>query len=170
MAFIKANNQFDIGTKIRLSRNIESMSGTLLKGTLVTITGKTPRGYNIEDSEGHRMYECGWDIGTKITHDTPPKYLAYITAYLLVTFENGMIATTHVNCDMTDPAGTQVFLDEFYQTAWQMYDKPDMPVKTVKFIDKETYDNIAKIAGPDKILYVESWKDSKIIIDKDNIV
>ena len=30
MAFIKANNQFDIGTKIRLSRNIESMSGTLL--------------------------------------------------------------------------------------------------------------------------------------------
>lgn len=25
MAFIKANNQFDIGTKVRLSRNIESM-------------------------------------------------------------------------------------------------------------------------------------------------
>lgn len=71
---------------------------------------------------------------------------------------------------MTDPAGTQAFLDEFYQTAWQMYDKPDMPVKTVKFIDKETYDKIAKIAGPDKILYAESWKDGKITIDKDSIV
>lgn len=34
MAFIKANNQFDIGTKIRLSRNIESMSGTLLNPNL----------------------------------------------------------------------------------------------------------------------------------------
>lgn len=165
MAFIKANNQFDIGTKVRLSRNIESMSGTLLKGTIVTITGKTPHGYNIEDAEGHRMYECGWDIGTKIAHDgTPSEYLAYITAYLLVTFENGMVATAHVNCDMADPAGTQAFLDEFYQTAWQMYDKPNMTVKDVKYIDKETYDKIAKMEGPDKILHSETWKDDKIMI------
>lgn len=170
MAFIKANNQFDIGTKIRLSRNIESMSGTLLKDTIVTITGKTPHGYNIEDSEGHRMYECGWNIGTKIPHDTPSEYLAYTTAYLLVTFENGMVATAHVNCDMADPAGTQAFLDEFYQTAWQMYDKTNMTVKDVKYIDKETYDKIAKMEGPDKILYAESWKDDKIIINKDNII
>lgn len=35
MAFIKANNQFNIGTKVRLFRNIESMSGTLLEGTIV---------------------------------------------------------------------------------------------------------------------------------------
>lgn len=170
MAFIKANNQFNIGTKVRLFRNIESMSGTLLEGTIVTITGKTSHGYNIEDSEGHHIYECGWNIGTKIPHDTPSEYLAYITAYLLITLENGMIATTHVNCDMTDPAGTQAFLDEFYQTAWQMSNKPDMPVKTVKFINKETYDKIAKMTEPDKIRYAESWKDDKIIVNKDDIV
>lgn len=60
------NRNFNIGDKVRLTEDCENFSGTLVKGTIVTITDIdkiTPsRGYSVIDSEGHKVTEIGWCV------------------------------------------------------------------------------------------------------------
>lgn len=59
MAFIKNNGEQDW---IKTTKIHESCSGYFEVGTLVKITGKTERGYNIEDEFGNKINEIGWII------------------------------------------------------------------------------------------------------------
>lgn len=61
MSFVPARG-LQKGDKVILKKDHKSMSGTFEAGTEVTITGQGCYGYNIEDNEGHRMIDCGWDL------------------------------------------------------------------------------------------------------------
>ena len=61
MAFIKKTKP-QIGDWILTTKDHESCSGIMKKGTPVQIIGKNQRGYNIEDKFGNKMYEIGWEI------------------------------------------------------------------------------------------------------------
>ena len=63
MAFIKKNNSHQIGDFVVTTKQHESMEGIFLKGSTVIITDIDPiRGYSIEDEDGNRMVEIGWEI------------------------------------------------------------------------------------------------------------
>ena len=60
--FVK-NSQLEIGDWVVTTRNHECMLGTMLKGSVVKIIDIDPiRGYGIEDEEGNRVIEIGWEI------------------------------------------------------------------------------------------------------------
>ncbi len=62
MTWIPAKNGLHIGDKIRLTKDITTMAGTMTKGTIVTCIGESGyRGYDFQDNEGNRILECGFD-------------------------------------------------------------------------------------------------------------
>ena len=52
----------EIVGEIILKHSHTSCAGTFTRGTKVRIIGIGERGYDIADNEGHKMYECGWDL------------------------------------------------------------------------------------------------------------
>ena len=67
--WISAKNGFQVGDRVELTQNISAMSGTMLKGTIVTITDVSNRGYDIKDDEGHQLIECGFDGFKAVSQD-----------------------------------------------------------------------------------------------------
>lgn len=61
MAYIK-NNTYKIGDWVPTTRVHESMAGKFTKGSLVKIADIGERGYSIEDENGNRVVEIGWEI------------------------------------------------------------------------------------------------------------
>lgn len=61
MSLIPSNNT-KIGDEIILKHSHSSCAGTFTRGTKVRIIDIGERGYDIADDEGHKMYECGWDL------------------------------------------------------------------------------------------------------------
>ena len=61
MAYIK-NNTHEIGNWVYTTRVHESMVGKFTKGSRVKITDIGERGYTIEDEDGNRICEIGWEI------------------------------------------------------------------------------------------------------------
>ena len=61
MAYIK-NNTHEIGDWVVTTRVHESMSGKFTMGSKVKITDIGERGYSIEDENGNRVVEIGWEI------------------------------------------------------------------------------------------------------------
>ena len=61
MANIKKTGK-NVGDTIILKNEHKSLVGTFEKGTEVKILSKGPRGYDIIDEFGNKMYECGWDL------------------------------------------------------------------------------------------------------------
>ena len=51
-----------LGRTIKLKKELRSCAGTFEKGSIVTVMGCGERGYEIEDAEGNRMIEVGFDI------------------------------------------------------------------------------------------------------------
>jgi hypothetical protein len=64
MAYIK--HGLEVGDTVILEREVSCMAGTFTKGSKVKIVGSSYRGYNIEDEEGNRIIEVGYDIGRKL--------------------------------------------------------------------------------------------------------
>lgn len=56
------NNTYEIGDWVLTTRVHESMAGKFTRGSLVKITDIGERGYSIEDEEGNRVVEIGWEI------------------------------------------------------------------------------------------------------------
>ena len=59
MPFIKQQT-LKVGSTAILYRDVVTMEGTFVKGTKVTITGVSARGYDIEDEYGNRALEIGF--------------------------------------------------------------------------------------------------------------
>lgn len=62
MAFVAKSSIIPDGTRVVLKNDHESLTGILMAGTEVTVTGHDIYGYNIIDDEGHKMIDCGWDL------------------------------------------------------------------------------------------------------------
>ncbi len=61
--FIKTTNGFNIGDWTKTTMEHESLSGIFTKGSKVKITDIDPiRGYSIEDEDGNKMIEIGWNV------------------------------------------------------------------------------------------------------------
>lgn len=58
-------NSLQVGDKVKLTREVETISGKFSEGTIVTITHKSQKGYDFEDAEGNIACEVGFDIGVK---------------------------------------------------------------------------------------------------------
>ena len=56
--FIPHNSK--IGTQVQLLEDVSTCSGTFTKGHILTITGETERGYDLEDADGNRILEAGF--------------------------------------------------------------------------------------------------------------
>ena len=62
MAYIPKKT-IEIGDWVITKKRHESLSGIFTKGSNVKIIDINPiRGYAIEDENGNRMYEIGWEI------------------------------------------------------------------------------------------------------------
>lgn len=55
--FVSDSNK--IGDKFVLKRDIEMFGGKLLKGSVMTIIGNGPRGYDFKDENGKKLLETG---------------------------------------------------------------------------------------------------------------
>lgn len=60
MGYVK-NNESMIGKKVLLTECKTSLAGYFEKGSIVTITDISDRGYTFSDSEGNRIIEAGFD-------------------------------------------------------------------------------------------------------------
>lgn len=61
MAYI--SNEKKICDWVFTTKRHESLNGIFTKGSKVKIVGIDPvRGYDIEDENGNKMYEIGWEI------------------------------------------------------------------------------------------------------------
>ena len=60
MAFVK-NWLPSVGEKVKTTRRISAGGGYFEKGSVVTITAIGDRGYDVEDEDGNRIIECGWE-------------------------------------------------------------------------------------------------------------
>lgn len=58
--FIK-NCSPKVGEKVITTKNLSNFAGYMKKGSEVTVIGIGERGYSIEDDEGNKILECGWD-------------------------------------------------------------------------------------------------------------
>ena len=65
MAFIKTR-RIEVGDWIVLTKNIYVYGGVFETGSKVKITNEGERGYDIEDADGNRANEVGFEIGTLI--------------------------------------------------------------------------------------------------------
>ena len=61
MAYIKINQCFEIGSDVVTTRELSSFVGCFEKGTKVTIIGISERGYDLQDDNGNRILECGFN-------------------------------------------------------------------------------------------------------------
>lgn len=61
MAFIK-NSTPNVGDCVTTKRTHTNSAGTMEVGTEVKIIGVGIRGYDIEDGEGNKVLEIGWEI------------------------------------------------------------------------------------------------------------
>ncbi len=68
MAFVKEWTP-KIGDKVKTTIKLEMFGGYLEKGSIVTIIGKSNRGYDIIDNEGNELIECGWNFFCKPKED-----------------------------------------------------------------------------------------------------
>lgn len=60
-------SSISIGDTIILNNDYSSCAGTFTKGSVVKVIDCVPmRGYGVEDEYGNKMYEMGFDIGTKV--------------------------------------------------------------------------------------------------------
>jgi len=66
MGYIVTKNGFNVGDKIKLTKELKSIKGTFTEGSEVYIIGVGNRGYDIKDAEGNQMFECGWCIGVEV--------------------------------------------------------------------------------------------------------
>lgn len=48
-----------IGDKFILKEDVETLGGKFLKGSVMTIIGSGPRGYDFEDENGEKLLETG---------------------------------------------------------------------------------------------------------------
>lgn len=61
--FIKSNKGREIGDWVTTTKVHESMAGKFTRGSKVQIIDIDPvRGYAIQDEDGNKMYEIGWEI------------------------------------------------------------------------------------------------------------
>lgn len=52
---------FEVGDRAITKRDVSSMTGYIKKGTVVTITDISARGYDLVDDSGNEIIECGWN-------------------------------------------------------------------------------------------------------------
>jgi hypothetical protein len=55
------NNSIEIGSNVKTTKVVSSMSGKFLMGSEVKVVGIGERGYDLQDSEGNKIIECGFD-------------------------------------------------------------------------------------------------------------
>jgi hypothetical protein len=60
MAFVPTESK--VGKWVHTTKEHESCSGKFEVGSYVKVTGIGDRGYEIEDKNGNRMIEIGWEI------------------------------------------------------------------------------------------------------------
>lgn len=60
--YVTAGNNYNVGDWTTTRHSHSSLSGKFTVGNRVKITGIGDRGYDIEDEDGHRMCEIGWQI------------------------------------------------------------------------------------------------------------
>ena len=61
-AYNEDNKKYKVGDIVVLKKEHTSMIGTFEAGTEVQIIGYGTRGYDIKDTEGNKMTECGWEL------------------------------------------------------------------------------------------------------------
>lgn len=61
MAFVKDENSFKVGDWAVTARQVDSFKGYFEKGTRVKVIGKSCRGYDLEDEDGNKILETGYD-------------------------------------------------------------------------------------------------------------
>lgn len=69
MTFIKRSTieGTAIGSRIRLTSDVEVIAGVFTAGTELTVTGHTERGLDLVDDEGNRLTEFGRLGGSRYT-------------------------------------------------------------------------------------------------------
>lgn len=58
----KSNRELEgtkIGTRVRLTRDVDVLSGRFEQGTIMTVTGHGDRGLDLVDDQGNRLIETG---------------------------------------------------------------------------------------------------------------
>ena len=65
MAYVKNNNNIEVGKWVTTSRQVSSCAGYFEKGTRVKVIGVSERGYDLIDEHGNRVIETGWDSVVK---------------------------------------------------------------------------------------------------------
>lgn len=58
---LKKNWSPKIGEKVITTEKLSNLSGTLPKGSTVTVIGVDQRGYDLQDEDGNKILECGWN-------------------------------------------------------------------------------------------------------------
>jgi len=58
MAFIR-NGGFEVGQKVVLTKDVSVLSGTFQKGTIMTLSRRGERGWDLIDEEGNQLLETG---------------------------------------------------------------------------------------------------------------
>ena len=66
MAYVKHNNDFEVGNWVITSRVVDSCAGYFEKGTKVKIVGISKRGYDLMDEYGNKIIETGFDSVYKV--------------------------------------------------------------------------------------------------------
>ena len=61
IAEIGRNYSFKVGDVVRTRRIVDCFSGYFEKGTVVTVIGVSKRGYDLQDADGNRIIETGFD-------------------------------------------------------------------------------------------------------------
>lgn len=61
----KGNKMFkpnsNVGKKVQLLEDVSTMCGTFNKGHIMTIIAETSRGWDLEDIDGNRILEAGFN-------------------------------------------------------------------------------------------------------------
>ena len=84
MAYVKNKNGFEIGDWVTTTKKVDSCAGYFEKGTKVKVIGISYRGYDLEDENGNRIIETGYDsIGWKRTVTKATAYLFHIILWIL---------------------------------------------------------------------------------------
>jgi len=57
--FIPSKEIVNIGDRVRLKSDQDTLEGVFTKGHEFRVIGFTERGMDLEDDDGHKMLECG---------------------------------------------------------------------------------------------------------------
>ena len=60
---------FEVGDRAIITRDVNSMTCYIKKGTVVTITDISARGYDLVDDSGNEIIECGWNCLERIKEE-----------------------------------------------------------------------------------------------------